>query len=213
MKSLTSKSYFPFLFDISDKMWLVVGGGKVAERKIRTILKFKGKVKCVSPKTVMGIRRLADEGRIDLEEREYRKGDLKGIDFLIVATDDQSLNEKIYRQAKRKKIPTNVVDSPFLCDFVMPSIIKKKDLIVAISTSGRLPLLSKKMRLDLKRLISSDYMSYLSKVSRIREGLKGKVKETRTRQRALRKLLSLEVKDVARMSLKEIEALILSGDR
>lgn len=209
MKSPTSKSYFPFLFDITHKLWLVVGGGKVAERKIKTILKFKGRVKCVSPKAVKGIRNLAERGKIELEQREYKVEDLEGIDFLVVATNDNSLNESISRDAKAKRIPTNVVDSPSLCDFVMPSIIKRGDLILAISTSGRLPILSKKLRLDLEKEIGRRYMSYLTKVSKLREELKREVKDPSARQRILRRLLSFEVHDVARMDLKEIKRLIL----
>ncbi len=208
MKSGTEKNYFPFFLDISNKKFLVVGGGKVAERKIRSLLRFNAKVKVVSPKIGRNLKVMAEKGLICLESKEYETSDLKGIDFVISATNDGNLNRKISEDAEKKGIIANVVDDPSLCSFVMPSIVKKGPIVVAISTSGNLPLLSKKLRKDIQKMLNADYLRYFSRMSKIRRMLKREIQDRKAREKILRNISSLGVKEVARMNIREIKKLV-----
>lgn len=212
MKSDTEKAYFPLFLDISDKKFLVVGGGKVAERKIRALLRLKAKVKAISPKMTKGIKHMAEKGLIEIEEKPYESGELEGYDFVISATNDKDVNRRISSDARKMGILANVVDDPELCNFIMPSIVKKGPIIVAISTSGKIPLLSKKLRKDLEKMIDDDYLKYVSKIGKIRKELLDTVKDRKMREKMLRIISTYSVKQLANMKAKEIKE-IVSGIR
>ncbi|MBI5079040.1 bifunctional precorrin-2 dehydrogenase/sirohydrochlorin ferrochelatase [Candidatus Saganbacteria bacterium] len=148
------KSYYPINLDIDGKKCVVVGGGRVAERKVVALLRFGAAVVVVSSSFTAKLRCLARERRIELIRRRYRAGDLSGAILAIAATDDPAANEKISEDAEKGKILVNVVDKPSLCSFIAPSIIKRGPLMVSISTSGQAPALSKALRVKLEELIS-----------------------------------------------------------
>lgn len=205
MKSSTETTYFPLFLDISKKRVLVVGGGRVAERKVRTLLKFKAKIKVISPEVTKGLERIKDKGLIELERKNYEENDLLGVDLVISATNNRMLNKKVSSDAKKMGIYANIVDDPELCDFIMPSIVKRGPLILAISTSGKAPLFSKKLRKDLEKMISKEYVKYLSKILRLRREIQKKVKEKKLRERMLKAILNFDIKDLALIRMSEIK--------
>ena len=205
MKSSTETTYFPLFLDISKKRVLVVGGGRVAERKVRTLLKFKAKIKVISPEVTKGLERIKDKDLIELERKNYEENDLLGVDLVISATNNRTLNKKVSSDAKKMGIYANIVDDPELCDFIMPSIVKRGPLILAISTSGKAPLFSKKLRKDLEKMISKEYIKYLSKILRLRREIQKKVKEKKLRERMLKAILNFDIKDLALIRMSEIK--------
>lgn len=205
MKSSTETTYFPLFLDISKKRVLVVGGGRVAERKVRTLLKFKAKIKVISPEVTKGLERIKDKDLIELERKNYEENDLLGVDLVISATNNRMLNKKVSSDAKKMGIYANIVDDPELCDFIMPSIVKRGPLILAISTSGKAPLFSKKLRKDLEKMISKEYIKYLSKILRLRREIQKKVKEKKLRERMLKAILNFDIKDLALIRMSEIK--------
>jgi siroheme synthase-like protein len=205
LKSSTETTYFPLFLDISKKRVLVVGGGRVAERKVRTLLKFKAKIKVISPEVTKGLERIKDKGLIELERKNYEENDLLGVDLVISATNNRMLNKKVSSDAKKMGIYANIVDDPELCDFIMPSIVKRGPLILAISTSGKAPLFSKKLRKDLEKMISKEYVKYLSKILRLRREIQKKVKEKKLRERMLKAILNFDIKDLALIRMSEIK--------
>lgn len=205
MKSSTETTYFPLFLDISKKRVLVVGGGRVAERKVRTLLKFKAKIKVISPEVTKGLERIKDKDLIELERKNYEENDLLGVDFVISATNNRMLNKKVSSDAKKMGVYANIVDDPELCDFIMPSIVKRGPLILAISTSGKAPLFSKKLRKDLEKMISKEYIKYLSKILRLRREIQKKVKEKKLRERMLKAILNFDIKDLALIRMSEIK--------
>lgn len=148
-----AKTYYPLYIDIFEKKCVVVGGGLVAERKIKTLLKFKAKVFAVALNFTSGIIKLKNRGRIKLFKRNYRTTDVKNASLVIGATNDGKLNLKISRDSKKKGILVNIVDDPKLCSFIVPSIIKRGPLVVSISTSGQAPALAKALRIKFEKIL------------------------------------------------------------
>jgi len=197
-KSDRKRVYYPAFLDITAKRCLVVGGGKVAERKVAMLLQFNAHVTVVGPVITRTLLKLDHESKIEYFQRTYRAKDLDNTALVFACTDNSAINDKIKTEAARKKIPVNVVDNPDLCDFIVPSIIRKGDLTIAISTSGELPLLSKKLRQKIEELVTDDYLEYLHIIGEFRKHLMKTVKEARKR--------GLIMKDIAKMDIQEVIA-------
>jgi len=163
------KVYFPVFLDIKDKLCVVVGGGKVAERKIFSLIEAGARVKVIAPEVLDSIRALAEEGKIELEEREYKKGDLEGARLVIAATNNQEVQKKVYEEAEERGIFCNVVDVPELCSFIVPSVVRRGPLCIAISTSGKAPAVAKRLRQMLESKFGEEYEAYLNLMGKIRE--------------------------------------------
>jgi precorrin-2 dehydrogenase / sirohydrochlorin ferrochelatase len=197
-KSDRKRVYYPAFLDITDKRCLVVGGGKVAERKVAMLLQFNAHVTVVGPVMTRTLLKLGDESKIKYFQRTYTAKDLDNKVLVFACTDNSAINNKIRKEAARKNIPVNVVDNPDLCDFIVPSIIRKGDLTIAISTSGELPLLSKKLRQKIEEVVTDDYLEYLHIIGEFRKHLMKTVKEARKR--------GLIMKDIAKMDMQEVIA-------
>lgn len=205
MKSGTDTPYYPLLLDISKKPCLVVGGGPVAERKVRMLLKFGARVLLVSPKVKKGLLDLAEKGSITVAEREYRENDLEGACLVFAATDAEEINRRIKAEAGARNIPVNVVDNPLLCDFIVPSIVKKGPIIVAISTSGGLPSLSKKLRQSIAKEITHDYIKYARILAKVRKLLIDTEPDKRRRKVLLNELAKIDMEEVNDLGFRKIK--------
>jgi len=181
--------YFPVFLDLKEKLCIVVGGGSVAERKVKNLLKAGARVKVISPDLTLPLSRLRDERKIACLSRSYRKGDLKGALLAIAATDDRKINERVFREAAESRIPVNVVDDPAHSSFIVPSIVQKKDLLVAISTSGRSPALARLLRQKLEKEIGPEYLQFLQLMGKVRKKVIGLGFGQRQNQRIFRRLV------------------------
>jgi precorrin-2 dehydrogenase/sirohydrochlorin ferrochelatase len=161
--------YFPVFFDLRQKSCIVVGGGRVAERKIQNLRKAGAVVTVVSPCLSAGLKRLKEANRIKHLPRPYRTGDLRTAFLAVAATDDRRANEKVFREASALRIPVNVVDDPVHCSFIVPAVVSQGDILVAISTGGRSPALAKALRKKLQREIGAEYPTLLKMVGAIRK--------------------------------------------
>lgn len=166
-----NKSYYPINLDVEDKKCLVVGGGKVAERKVKTLLKFGAKVTVVSPSFSSGLSHLANE--LTLIKRAYRASDLNGSVLVIAATDQPATNRRIAADARKNRVLVNVIDKPELCSFIAPSVIKRGPLVVSISTSGQAPAFSKTLRLKLEKIVTPAMGRLAGELGRIRRQRRG----------------------------------------
>jgi len=149
--------HLPIFINIRKKPCIVIGGGDVALRKINILLKAQAKVDCLSPLFCKGIKNLSKDGHITLINKIFDQTDIKDYSIIIAATDDSSVNSSISAIAQVKKIPVNVVDSPELSSFIMPSIVDRSPLIIAVSSSGKAPVLSRIIRAKLETVIPSAY--------------------------------------------------------
>jgi precorrin-2 dehydrogenase / sirohydrochlorin ferrochelatase len=204
-RSDTESTFYPLFLNLAGKLCVVIGGGAVAQRKAKLLLSFGAKVRLIAPEVTRSIKAFADAGRIELILRTYRSDDLSGASLVFAATDERHINRSVSEAARGRGIPVNVADDPDLCDFYVPSIVRKGPIVVAISTSGILPLLSKRLRQDMELWITKDYERYLSKVSRFRASLLRAEPDRKLRMAIMRKLARLSLTEVLNMTAKDLK--------
>jgi precorrin-2 dehydrogenase len=163
--------YYPVHLDIQNRKVLVVGGGSVGTRKVKTLLDCGARVTVVSPEVSRQLRELAASGDIILAERSYQSEDLTGVFVVIGATDDETLNQQISSDADRLNTLCNIADRPEVCNFILPSIVQRDDLVITISTSGQSPALAKKLRKTLENQFGEEYGTLLQLMGAIRKKL------------------------------------------
>ncbi|MDP2744048.1 MAG: bifunctional precorrin-2 dehydrogenase/sirohydrochlorin ferrochelatase [Dehalococcoidia bacterium] len=169
--------YYPIFLKVKGERCVVVGGGDVAERKVRTLLGCGALPVVVSPSLSSGLRSLADQGMVKVVEREYEAGVLEGSRLVIAATDDTAVNALVVAEAGERGILVNVVDSAELSDFILPSLVQRGDLTVAISTAGRSPALARKLRTVLEQGLGQEYGELALLLSEVRGELKRRGKK------------------------------------
>ena len=163
--------YYPIHLDINNRKVLVVGGGSVGSRKVKTLLDCGARVTVVSPEVSRQLRELAASGDIILAKRSYQSEDLTGVFVVIGATDDETLNQQISSDADRLNTLCNIADRPEVCNFILPSIVQRDDLVITISTSGQSPALAKKLRKTLENQFGEEYGTLLQLMGAIRKKL------------------------------------------
>jgi precorrin-2 dehydrogenase / sirohydrochlorin ferrochelatase len=164
--------YYPVFLDIAGKPVVVIGGGNIAHQKVLGLLKAEAVVTVVSPDLNAEMASLKAEGRFRHSERDYEPGDLEGYALAFVATDDRSVNSTVADEGKARRVWVNAVDDPPYCDFIMPGIAQKGDLIVAISTSGRSPAMARKMREEIEEFLTDDWAAMLELAAEVRSELR-----------------------------------------
>jgi len=164
--------YYPVFLDIAGKPVVVIGGGEVAFRKVDVLLDAGAVVTVVSPALHEGLRALVTAGKVSHIEREYQPGDVEGYALVFVGTDDRSANAAVAREGKERGVWVNAVDDPPNCDFIMPGVVARGDLIVAVSTSGGSPAMARKMREELEMFLTEDYVLMLELAREVRRELR-----------------------------------------
>lgn len=143
------KAYFPMFVDISEKEILVVGGGKIAARRIRTLLDFTVHITVITPELDEKLRQYADLEKFRWVQRKYRKSDITGSDkpdIVLAATGDAEVNAEIGRLCRSLGICVNVADKKEMCDFYFPSIVKTEEVVIGINSGGANPGATKRTR-------------------------------------------------------------------
>ncbi len=185
-----TKAYYPVFLNLEGKFCVVIGGGRVAERKIKSLLECGAKVKVISPDITPGIEKLHEEAKILLEKRPYQRGDLEGAWLVIAATSDPEVQKEVFEEAEFRKIFCNVVDVPEKCSFIVPSVVRRGELCLAISTSGASPALARRIRERLEREFDSSWEAHVKLMKHIRKevlssGLSPKERELKLKKLAL----------------------------
>ncbi len=162
---------YPIFLNLKGKRCVVVGGGKIAERKIKILLECKANVTVISPEITDYIKCIIDKGKVNHKSRSYEKGDLNNSFLVICATNSKSINEAVSNDAKENGILCNVVDIPDLCNFFVPSVVKSGDLKIAISTNGKSPALAKKIRKELEKIYGEEYAYFINYLGKLRDKL------------------------------------------
>ena len=163
--------FYPLFIDLRDKPVLVVGGGTVAARKTESLIEARAAVTLVAPDVTEELQRLAESGSIRIHTRDFRETDLDGMLLAITSTDDPRIQEQVAAAARARNIPVNTVDQPRLCDFIVPAVVRKGDVVLAISTSGKSPALAAALRARLDGVITKD----TARVARILGDIRGEV--------------------------------------
>lgn len=188
---------YPVSLNITGKLCLVVGGGSVAYRKTRDLLESGARIKLVSPALSDQIRELRD--RIEILQREYQAGDEKGALLVFAATDNAQTNQTVARNASKGGCLVNVADAPELCDFLVPSKVKRGGLILTASTSGKVPALTKLIRKQLEQHYPEHWGKVVDLVKGARESILAKTELSQTERKALiEKVVALPLLDYIR---------------
>jgi len=163
--------YYPIFLNLEGKPCLVVGGGEVAVRKAAALIQCGAKVKVVAPEVSPQMERFVALGKVSVERRGYENGDLKGIFLVIAATDNPEVNHRVSQDARNLGIPVNVADSVEASDFIVPSTMRRGELVIAISTSGHSPALARWIREDLEKRYGQEYARLVDLISKVRQRL------------------------------------------
>lgn len=175
--------YYPIFLRVAGRPCLVIGGGRVAGQKTESLLHAGAQVTVVSPRLTPTLAALAATRKIVYHRRHYTTGDLRGFVLAYAATNDETVHAQIVREADEAGVLLNVVDRPELCDFIMPSVMERGDLIVATSTSGKSPALAKRIRQDLEGALGPEYDLALQLLGRLRTTLATRQLKSVDRQR------------------------------
>jgi len=188
-------NYYPVFLDLRGKKAIVVGGGRVAERKILTLISAGADVTVVSPLLTSRLQKAKEAKRIRHISRPYRPGDLKGSFLVIAATDSPEVNTRVAGEAPGL---LNVVDVPSECNFIAPSVVKRGPLVFAISTGGTSPAFAKTIRKEIGKSYGTVFAEYLGFVKTLRSRAMREIDDSRAREKFLKSLASAEILDSLR---------------
>lgn len=167
----TRMKYYPVCLDINGRNCLVVGGGGVGTRKVKGLLQSGAIVTVVTLEATQTIADWAAEKKIQLFERAYENNDLEGHFMVMGATNNEVLNRQIYKDAEKRNMLCNIADRPKACNFILPAVIRRGDLSIAVSTSGKSPAFARFLRLQLEQEYGPEYARLLDLMGTIREKL------------------------------------------
>jgi precorrin-2 dehydrogenase/sirohydrochlorin ferrochelatase len=194
---------------LEGRQCLVVGAGKVGEPKVGGLLETGARIRVVALDASSTVREWARAGKIELEIRAFLAEDLDGAFVAIVATNSRSLNERVYHEAQRRSVLCNVVDVPDLCDFFYPSIVRRGDLQIAVSTAGQSPSLAQKIRQQLEKQFGPAYAAWVAELGETRRLI---LASDLDKERKLDLLHSLASREALEAALAEKPELAAKGE-
>lgn len=165
-------SYYPIFVEMTNRPCVVVGGGVVAERKVEALLNAGATVTVISPSLGGLLHSQVEAGKIRYVGREYRSGDLIEYEMVFVATDDKKVNSVVAQEARERGVWINAADDPSHCDFILPSVLQRGDLVVAVATGGSSPALSRAIREELESYFTRDYAELTEVAAEVRRELR-----------------------------------------
>ena len=167
-----NSTYYPIFVKGDCLKCLVIGGGKVAERKIEVLIEFGAQVTVVSPQITAPLEGLARQNRLRWVAERYEERFLQGIQLVIGATNDRAVNKRIFLDAKKRGILVNMVDDPEHCTFIVPSVMTRGALCVAVGTGGAAPKLAAKIRRELEAHIPEEYTVMIDELNTLRPSIR-----------------------------------------
>lgn len=182
--------YYPVFLNLNGKNAVVIGGGKVAERKALTLIKAGALVKVISPDITKTLEKLRKKGLLTHIKRHYKRGDLKDAFIIIAGTPSAQTNTKIVQDARHL---INVIDTPSEGNFIAPSILKRGPLTIAISTEGCSPAVAKTIRKELEKLYGTEFTHYLRFLGMMRKKAMKEIKDGKRREKFLKGFASEKI--------------------
>jgi precorrin-2 dehydrogenase / sirohydrochlorin ferrochelatase len=193
-------SLFPMFFKLNGKQVVVVGAGTIGESKVAGLLETGARIRVIAREASGQVRDWARRGALELELRPFVAADLEGAFLAVVATSSRTLNERVYREAQKRGVLCNVVDVPDLCDFFYPSVVRRGDLQIAVSTAGQSPSLAQKIRQQLEKQFGPGYAEWVAQLGETRRLI---LASDLDRERKLDLLHSLASKEAVESALAE----------
>ncbi len=189
-------AYYPVYIQLRDQPCVVIGGGKIAEGKVEGLLAADARVTVVSPDLTSRLQERVKQGQIAYISRTYQAGDLTGAFLVICATDQTEINHQVWEEASANRQLVNVVDDTPHCNFIAPAILRKGDLTIAISTSGKAPALAVRLKEQLQKEIGPEYERFLELAGQLREPIAHHVPDFETRKSLWYDLVDSDVLDL-----------------
>jgi uroporphyrin-III C-methyltransferase/precorrin-2 dehydrogenase/sirohydrochlorin ferrochelatase len=197
--------YLPIFLKVRGRAALVVGGGTVAARKVEWLRRAGARVTVVAPEIVAGLRDLVRDGAIRHRARRFAAADLAGQALVVAATEDAALNRRVHMLATDSGVPVNVVDCPELCSFIVPAVIDRSPLVIAISSGGASPVLVRMLRARLEALLPRALGRLARVAGSFRHAVKDRLADLTARRRFWERLFSAD--GIERLSgVSEVEA-------
>jgi len=195
--------YYPVFMKLENKKCVVIGGGKVAERKVKLLLESDALIEVISPDLTKPLEKILGKGNIKYIKGKYKKRYLKGACLVIAATDSPGVNNRIYNDCRGMDIKVNVIDAPHLCDFIIPSALKRGSLVITVSTGGKCPALAKKIRHDIEEKYGEEYEEFIELMGKLRDRLKEEIPEESNRRKFWKNLLSYDIPGLLKENREE----------
>ena len=187
--------FLPIFLDLADKKCVVVGGGEVAQRKAKLLLRASAKVNIISVEFTQSLRELSDS-RCTLIEQAFTPSQLAGAALIVAATDSATTNKEVAKIATELNIPVNVVDMPELCSCIMPALIDRSPVVIAVSTGGNSPVLTRKIK-ELVEVLLPNNVGLLSQLmGSWRDKVKKRFSSFGSRLKFWEQILESEVPDL-----------------
>jgi precorrin-2 dehydrogenase/sirohydrochlorin ferrochelatase len=186
---------YPIFLGLEGRRALVVGGGKVALRKAEMLARAGAEVRVVAPELVAELRR---DGRFECIGEPYTARHLQGAFLVVAATDDEAVNAQVAADARAAGVLVNVVDRPALCDFIVPSVVDRGRLLIAISTGGAAPSLSRKTRERFEKEFGPEYATLLDALAEVRYRYKSSDLPEAARRKLFERLTEADIIAAAR---------------
>ncbi len=161
-------SLFPIFLKLAARPSIVIGGGAIAEAKIESLKAAEAKITVIAPMVTDRIAGLAAAGELEWVRREYAAGDLAGQFLVVAATDNPATNHRVFQEARERGILCNAVDDPPFCDYYFPSVVRRGDLQIAISTAGASPALAQRLRKEINEQLPLDTGEWLAELGNLR---------------------------------------------
>ncbi len=201
-------SFFPLYLDLTGKKILIVGGGKIALGKINVLLAFEPILVVVSPEGHEALQVLESHEQLIWHRKCYEESDLEGADLVIAATSNSEVNEQVFNDSNERHLLVNVVDDPAKCTFFFPAIVKRDDLVIGISSSGKYPALSKAIRRQIETQFPQIYGDLLEKLGAFREHIKLSVDDPKERKIILSRVVKELFLTEGELTLQKLESLM-----
>jgi len=186
-------SYYPVYLKLDGKKCLVVGGGRIAERKVNSLLESGAQVYVVSPVLTEWLEEIASKDMITVIRRNYTTTDLENAFLVIGATDLQAINTRVARDCHDRNILVNIVDNPGNCNFIVPAVFRQGSLSISISTDGKSPMLAKRIREELKSEFGPEYHEFLELMGNLREQVIAKFPDEKQRRDVFKELVYSDI--------------------
>jgi precorrin-2 dehydrogenase/sirohydrochlorin ferrochelatase len=186
-------SLFPIFLKLTGRPCIVIGGGEIAASKIDSLLAAEARVTVVAPTASARIVDMSESGEILWHRCEYKQGDLAGQFLAVAATNNPAMNRAVFAEAEAAGILVNAVDDPPFCDFYFPSVVRRGDLQIAISTAGASPALAQRLRKEIDALLPLDSGEWLAELGNLRREILQREPSNEARRELLHQLASRDL--------------------
>lgn len=195
--------YYPIYLDLKERTVLVVGGGAIAEGKTIQLVEAGARVRIVSPTLTPQLAAMAGRGVITYRNDLFSADDLDGVLLVISATDEQAVNEAVWRAANKRGLLCNVVDQTALCNFITPALVTRGQLQISVSTGGGSPALVQRVKREIAELIGAEYGELLALAAEMRAAVKARLPGFEERRQVLHAFIESEALELIRAGRRD----------